>query len=174
MPPRLVLNKLDLDFPATGLLILGPALFFIVVVAAAVDGIVVLDEGVVADGRDTVVPGVGTRTLILSRSGCDGIRHVVMADEKGKSNKVTKERRRRAGSEKRGEFAAGFLRCPRRTSQREESNKGEREERREEERGTGLGTRGRWDGVGELSGMGNCSLLGDDDQVGRKKNRRSI
>ena len=41
-------------------------------------------------------------------------------------------------------------------------------------RGTSRGTKGRWDGVGELSGTGNCSLLGDDDQVGRKKNRRSI
>ena len=53
--------------------------------------------------------------------------------------------------------------------------------RRETERGgEGEGERGRggrgegsseggWDGVGELSGTGNCSLLGDDDQVGRKK-----
>lgn len=49
-------------------------------------------------------------------------------------------------------------------------------ERREGEGGIeGEGGRGRgrqrggWNGVGELSGTGNCSLLGDDDQVGRKK-----
>ena len=87
VPPGLVLNKLDLDFPAASLLILRPTFLLILVVAAAVDGIVVLDEGVVADGRDAVVPGVGTLTLILSRRGCDGIRHVAMEDEKGKSGK---------------------------------------------------------------------------------------
>ena len=97
MSPRLILNEFDLDFPATGLLVLLTAVFFVFVVAAAVDGIVVLDEGVVADGRDAVVPEVGTRTLILSRRGCDGIRHVVMEDEKGKSNKVSKERRSTRG-----------------------------------------------------------------------------
>ena len=85
MPPRLVLNKLDLDFPTTGLLILRPPVFFIVVFAGTVDRIIVLDEGVATDGRgEAIAPGVGTRTLILSRSGCDGIRHVVMEDEKGK------------------------------------------------------------------------------------------
>ena len=87
VPPRLVLNKFNLDFPTTGLFIFNPTLFFFFVVATAVDGIVILDEGVVADGREAVVSGVGTRTLILSRRGCDGIRHVVMEDEKGKSNK---------------------------------------------------------------------------------------
>lgn len=52
----------------------------------------------------------------------------------------------------------------------------EEKERGEGRRGGGRAgiARGRWDGVGELSGMGKCSLLGDDDQVGRKKNRRSI
>ena len=169
MPPRLVLNKFDLDFPATGLLILRPTLFIVVVVATAVDGIVVLDEGVVADGREAVVPGVGTRTLILSRRGCDGIRHVAMEDEKGKSTKVSKERRRRSVSEKRGEIADDLvLSAMTRASGAEDGGTGEAEGR-----GTSR-TRGRWDGVGELSGTGNCSLLGDDDQVGRKKNRRSI
>ena len=50
-------------------------------------------------------------------------------------------------------------------------------EGREGDRYRDARARGReddWDGVGEDSGMGNCSLLGDDDQVGRKKNRRSI
>ena len=79
MPPRLVLNKFNLDFPTTGLLILLSTFFFIVV-ATAVGGIVVLDEGVVTDGREAVVPGVWTRTLILSRKGCEGIRDVVMED----------------------------------------------------------------------------------------------
>ena len=58
-----------------------------------------------------------------------------------------------------------------RERERERGREGERNGR---EGGTGEGTRGRWDGVGELSGMGKCSLLGDDDQVGRKENRRSI
>lgn len=91
MSPRLVLNKLDLYFPTTCLLVLGPTVFVFFVISGAVDGIVVLDEGVASDGRDTVVPSVGTRSLILSRRGCDGIRHVVMEDEKGKSHKVSKE-----------------------------------------------------------------------------------
>ena len=178
MPPRLVLNKFDLDFPATGLLILRPTLFIVVVVATAVDGIVVLDEGVVTDGREAVVPGVGTRTLILSRRGCDGIRHVVMEDEKGKSNKVSKERRSTRGlvREKKSGREGGWnrLECPPRRRERE--RKRGRGGRGISGKGDGgrKGTRGRWDGVGEVSGMGNCSLLGDDDQVGRKKNRRSI
>jgi len=87
VPSRFVLNKLDLYFPATGLLILWPTLLLLVIFIGAVDGIVVLDEGVVPDGREAIVSGVGTRTLILSRRGCDGIRHVVMEDEKGKSHK---------------------------------------------------------------------------------------
>jgi len=97
VPPGLVLNKFDLDFPTAGLLILLSTVFFVLVIATAVDGIVVLDEGVVADGREAIVPGVGTRTLILSRRGCDGIRHVVMEDQKGKSTKVSKERRATCG-----------------------------------------------------------------------------
>lgn len=91
VPPGLVLDELDLYFPTTGLLILGPTLFVIFVIAGTVDSIVVLDEAVATDGREAVVPSVGTRTLILSRRGCDGIRHVVMEDEKGKSHKVSKE-----------------------------------------------------------------------------------
>ena len=64
VPPRLVLNEFNLDFSTTGLLIPGPTLFVIVLVlvAGTVDRIVVLDEGVVADGREAVVSGVGTRT----------------------------------------------------------------------------------------------------------------
>lgn len=107
MSPRLVLNKFNLDFPTTGLLILLSTFFLFIVVAAAVDGIVVLDEGVVADGREAVVSGVGTRTLILSRRGCDGIRHVVMEDEKGKSNKVSKERRSTRGLSQKKKRAKG-------------------------------------------------------------------
>lgn len=55
-----------------------------------------------------------------------------------------------------------------------EKGTGEGREGRDGRGETGKGARGRWDGVGELSGMGKCSLLGDDDQVGRKQNRRSI
>ena len=64
VPPGLVLNKFDLDFPTAGLFILWPSLFLLFVVASTVDGIVVLDEGVVAYEREAVVPGVGTRMLI--------------------------------------------------------------------------------------------------------------
>ena len=92
MPPGLVLNKLDLYFPTTGLLVLGSTLVVVVVIAGAVDRIVVLDEGVAGDGREAIVPRVGTRTLILSRRGCDGIRHVVMEDEKGKWDESVQRR----------------------------------------------------------------------------------
>ena len=149
MPPRLVLNEFDLDFPATGLLILRPTLFVVVVVATAVDGIVVLDEGVVADGREAVVPGVGTRTLILSRRGCDGIRHVAMEDEKGKSTKVSKERRRRSVSEKRGEIADDLvLSAMTRASGAEDGGTGEAEGRGTSRDERTMGWRGRafWNG----------------------------
>ena len=64
MPLGFVLDKFDLDFPTTGLFVLWLTLF--------VDGIVVLDESVVADGRETVVPEVETRTLMSSRRRCVG------------------------------------------------------------------------------------------------------
>ena len=72
VPPRLALNKFDLDFPTTGHFNLWPTLFFFLAVVSTVDGIVVLDEAVVADGREAVVPGVGTRTLTLYRRGGAG------------------------------------------------------------------------------------------------------
>ena len=49
MPPGLVLNKFDLDFPTTLFF------FFVVVVASTVDGIVSLGEGAVANGGRIVV-----------------------------------------------------------------------------------------------------------------------
>ena len=180
VPPGLVLNKLDLDFSATGLLILRSTFFLLVVVATAVDGIVVLDEGVVADGREAVVPGVGTLTLILSRRGCDGIRHVAMEDEKGKSGKGVQRKTMRLGVRKknreRKSTGVSILIYPLRLERRgrEEEEREGAEDGGREEGPRAKETRGRWDGVGELSGTGNCSLLGDDDQVGRKKNRRSI
>ena len=65
MLPRLVLIKSGRDFPTTGVFILWPTLFLFFVVASTVDGIAVLNEGVVADGRE-VVPGFGVRALVLS------------------------------------------------------------------------------------------------------------
>ena len=156
--PRLILNEFDLDFPTAGLLVLLATFFFLFIVAAAVDGIVVLDEGVVADGREAVVPGVGTRTLILSRRGCDGIRHVVMEDEKGKSNKVSKERRSTRGlvREKKSGREGGWnrLECPprRRERERKRGRGGERDKRKGRRRQEGdertMGWRGRgfWNG----------------------------
>ena len=178
MPPGFVLNKFDLDFPTTGLFILWPTLFLFFVVAGTVDGIIVLDEGVVADGREAVVPGVGTRTLILSRRGCDGIRHVVMEDEKGKSHKVSKEGCRRAsGEKKRGRKLSEtrFFGSRVATRRREE-----REEEREEDKGKRTeGTEGRARGR-EDDGMAWAILEWETvpcwettTKLG-KKNRRSI
>ena len=157
--PRLVLNKFNLDFPTTGLLILLSTFFLFVVVAATVDSIVVLDEGVVADGREAVVPGVGTRTLILSRRGCDGIRHVAMEDEKGKSNKrcvCPKKEPWGGGRESResggklagdgvGVCAAAGAGARRREGRAEERTEGERDEQGDERT---MGWRGRafWNG----------------------------
>ena len=176
MPPGLVLNKLDLYFSATGLLILGPTLVLVLVVATAVDGIVVLDEGVVADGRDAVVPGVGTRTLILSRRGCDGIRHVVMEDEKGKSNKVSKERRSTRGvpAKKRVKDGRGPPGSAAVTSRSAAASGGGRE--------GGGGRGGRGEGSSEGDGMAWASFLERETvpcwetttKLGEKKNRRSI
>ena len=64
MLPRLVLIKSGRDFPTTGVFILWPTLFLFFVVASTVDGIAVLNEGVVADGRE-VVPGFRARALVL-------------------------------------------------------------------------------------------------------------
>ena len=72
MPPGLVLNKFDLDFPATGLLILWPTLFLFFVAASTVDGIVALGEGILTDGREAITLRVGTRMFVLSRRGCVG------------------------------------------------------------------------------------------------------
>ena len=161
MPPRLVLNKFDLDFSTTGFLIHWPTTFFVV------DGIVVLDESVVTDGRDAVVPGVGMRTLILSRRGCDGIRHVVMEDEKGKLTKVSKERQSTRGlSEKMGkEFARGdsWITRSESTETRERRGGGERDGRRRERDGQGsertMGWCGRafWNGKLFLAGRRRLS-----------------
>ena len=160
MPPGLVLNKLDLDFPAAGLFILRPAFFIVIIVASTLDGIVILDERVVADGRrEAVVPGVGTRTLILSRRGCDGIRHVAMEDEKGKSNKrcvCPKKEPWGGGRESResggklagdgvGVCAAAGAGARRREGRAEERTEGERDEQGDERT---MGWRGRafWNG----------------------------
>ena len=154
MPPGLVLDKFDLNFSATGLLILGPTVFLVFLFAGAVDGIVVLDESVAGDGREAIVPRVGTRTLILSRRGCDGIRHVVMEDEKGKSHKASKDGCRTRGRSEKGR-------------QKNESGKivglsavswqnGWREERRRD----GEGRNGRGTGRGrEDDGMAWASFL---------------
>ena len=64
----------------TGLLICLSTVFFFTIFVTAVGGIVVLDEGVVADGREATFPGVGTRMLILPRRGCDEIRNVIVED----------------------------------------------------------------------------------------------
>jgi hypothetical protein len=151
VPPRLVLNKLDLYFPTTGLLILRSTVFLVVLIACAVDSIVVLDEGVARDGREAIVPRLGTRTLILSRRGCDGIRHVVMEDEKGKWNKVSKEgccvdagRQKKEAVKKRGSDKIGAMTDE--EKEREEGGGKERERRGGDGTGTRKGTRGRWRG----------------------------
>ena len=79
-------------------------------------------------------------------------------------NQSVKERWRRSVSEKRGKLRTTLCYPQTRASGAEDGRRGMRS-------GEGrAGTRGRWDGVGELSGTGNCSkLLGDDDQVGWKR-----
>ena len=90
MPPGFVLNKFDLDFPAAGFVILRPT-FFVFVAAGTVDGIAVLDEGIVVDGREAVVLEAGTRTLISSRRGC--VQYIEVEDEpEHKPREVSKEK----------------------------------------------------------------------------------
>ena len=59
MTSRFILNKLDFDFPASGLLVrLGLVLFF-VVVARAIDGVMVVDKRIVAHGASGGRVGIG-------------------------------------------------------------------------------------------------------------------
>ena len=60
------------------------------VIASTVDGTAVFDGGVVADGREAVVPGFGARPL------CAGSRYIVMGSEhKYKSREDIRAARRR-------------------------------------------------------------------------------
>lgn len=50
MTSRFVLDEFDLDLPPTRLLVVLRFLFFVLVIAGAVDGVVILDEAVFGDG----------------------------------------------------------------------------------------------------------------------------
>ena len=59
MTSRFILNKFDFDFPASGLLVRLGLFLVVIVVAATVYGVVVVDEGVVGDGRAWLLLGMG-------------------------------------------------------------------------------------------------------------------
>lgn len=80
MPPRLVLDKLDLGFRTTGLLILRSTVFF-VVIAGTVDGTIVLDEGVATEGGRPSFLGSGRKCLLCPEVDVTGSECCYKADK---------------------------------------------------------------------------------------------
>ena len=58
MPPRFVLNEFDLDLPAASLLVGLGLVVVVIVVAGAIDGVMVVNETVLADGASGRSMGV--------------------------------------------------------------------------------------------------------------------
>ena len=83
----------------------GPPILFsiasiFVVVATAVDGIVVLDEGAVADGREVIIPGSGCGRLFCLEEDVAGSEMLVWRTRKGSLTKCPKKDIRRADFQK--------------------------------------------------------------------------
>ena len=67
MTSRFILDEFDLDLSSTGLLVRFGLFLLIVLVAATLDGVLVVDEGVFSHGRGT---GLGMEGLGVWRGGC--------------------------------------------------------------------------------------------------------
>ena len=76
MASGLVLDELDLNLSSAGLLVGLGLLLIVVLVGAAVGGVMVLDERVIArDGLGGRVDGVEPLAFVGGRRGGGGVRH---------------------------------------------------------------------------------------------------